>query len=223
MLLIAHRGASGTHPENTLAAFRAAFRLGAKAVETDVQQTKDGVLALIHDLTLERLTGSKRAVRAMSYAELRRAGVPGLRELLALAPKEAELHLEVKQPDPPCEGIEERLLRAIGRRRKRIVVSSFDAPTLARLRRLDSGLRLAFLTGTTPLAGALAFARRVRCEALHVSRRRLDARWLLACRERGLVLRVYTVNTWGEAERLAALGVSAVFTDYPDLRERGEA
>ncbi|MFA5138389.1 MAG: glycerophosphodiester phosphodiesterase family protein [Elusimicrobiota bacterium] len=228
MLLIAHRGASGTHPENTLAAFRAAFRMGARAVETDIQQTKDGVLVLIHDFTLERLTGSKRKVRGMRYSELSRvdagAGerIPMLEELLELAPKGEELHLEVKQPDPPQAGIEERLLGILARRPGRVVVSSFDARTLERLRKLDGRLRLAYLTGTVPLARALGFAARIRCEALHVSRRRLDAGWIREARARGLALRVYTVNTWSEARRLAAMGVSAVFTDYPDLRRRKE-
>lgn len=222
MLLIAHRGASGTHPENTLSAFRAAFRMGAKAVETDVQQTKDGVLVLIHDFTLERLTGSRRSVRAMSYAELPRTRIPRLEELLDLAPEGAELHLEVKQPDPPYKGIEERLLRLLDGRGRRVVVSSFDAPTLERLRGLDGRLRLAYLTGTAPLSRALRFAERIGCEALHVSRRRLDAEWARQARARGLALRVYTVNSWAEAGRLEAMGVAAVFTDYPDLRQRGE-
>ncbi|TMB12920.1 MAG: glycerophosphodiester phosphodiesterase, partial [Deltaproteobacteria bacterium] len=55
-LVIAHRGASGTSPENTLAAFRRAAELGADMIELDVQVTRDGAVVVIHDYTLERTT-----------------------------------------------------------------------------------------------------------------------------------------------------------------------
>ena len=58
-MLIAHRGGSLEAPENTLAAFRHAIEVGAKYVELDVQMSKDGVLVVIHDDTLDRTTNGK--------------------------------------------------------------------------------------------------------------------------------------------------------------------
>jgi glycerophosphoryl diester phosphodiesterase len=234
--LIAHRGASGRFPENTLASFRAALRMGARAMECDVQLSKDGRLVVIHDFTLERLCGRAVPVRSLSFAELSRldAGawkaprfggerIPALERLLRLVPAGVELHVEVKQPPRPYPGIEERLVKALRARPRRledIVVSSFSAPTIARLRRLDGGLRLAFLVGRAPLAAAVSLARRARCEAWHLSRRRCGPAWLRAAAREGLKVRVYTVNDRDEAVRLGKAGVEAVFTDYPDL-ERG--
>jgi glycerophosphoryl diester phosphodiesterase len=69
--VIAHRGASGSAPENTLAAFELAASQGADAIELDVRLTADGVPVVIHDDTLDRTTGGHGQVRARSLAELR--------------------------------------------------------------------------------------------------------------------------------------------------------
>lgn len=70
-LVIAHRGFSAQYPENTLAAFRAAFDAGADVVETDVRLTKDGVLVLSHDADLKRCSNGQGGVASMTLAELR--------------------------------------------------------------------------------------------------------------------------------------------------------
>ncbi len=69
--MIAHRGASGSAPENTLEAFELAVRQGADAFELDVRPTSDGVPVVLHDATLDRTTGGQGPVRALSLAELR--------------------------------------------------------------------------------------------------------------------------------------------------------
>ena len=59
VLNVAHRGASGSHPENTMSAIRAAVRLGVDSIELDVQRSRDGVLVLLHDTTLVRTTDAQ--------------------------------------------------------------------------------------------------------------------------------------------------------------------
>ena len=71
----AHRGASAYAPENTLEAFRQAVEMNADGIELDVQMTKDGVLAVIHDETLERLGGVKGWVKDFTYNELRHINI----------------------------------------------------------------------------------------------------------------------------------------------------
>jgi glycerophosphoryl diester phosphodiesterase len=73
--IVAHRGASIEAPENTLAAVELAWQLGADAVEIDVQLTRDGQLAVIHDATLERTAGIDRRVRDVDMSELRKIDV----------------------------------------------------------------------------------------------------------------------------------------------------
>src|SRR2546421_2473845 len=72
MLVIAHRGASGNAPENTLAAFRKAVALGATFIETDLQLSRDARFVAIHDGTVNRTTNGQGSVHDMTLADLRR-------------------------------------------------------------------------------------------------------------------------------------------------------
>src|SRR5687767_11213135 len=66
-----HRGASGTHPENTLVSFAGAVERGAQAFELDVHRTADGEIVVFHDETLERTTSGRGSIRQRTLAELR--------------------------------------------------------------------------------------------------------------------------------------------------------
>lgn len=108
--ICAHRGANSTHPENTIAAFKEAIRLGAHMIEFDVQMTKDGALVLMHDKTVDRTTNGQGAVADLSLEEIRKldAGswknpifkgekVPTLAEALKIMPKNIWLNVHVKR------------------------------------------------------------------------------------------------------------------------------
>ncbi len=107
--ICAHRGASDTHPENTLAAFREAIRLGAHQIEMDVQLTKDGHMVIMHDPTVDRTTNGKGRVSDLTLAQIKKldAGakknarftgerVPTLRESLEIMPSNIWLNLHLK-------------------------------------------------------------------------------------------------------------------------------
>lgn len=70
--IFAHRGASGTFPENTMAAFKHAAAIGADGIELDVQMAKDGRLVVIHDEKLDRTTSLKGYVKDLTYEEIKR-------------------------------------------------------------------------------------------------------------------------------------------------------
>ena len=231
--LIAHRGASGYAPENTLAAFELALKMGAKSVEFDVQQTKDGRLVVLHDTDLKRLAGVKRRVGAMSWLELSRldvgswfgaryAGerVPLLEEVLGLFKGKAVLQLELKQADRPYPGMARRVVELLASRpewQDKVVISSFHHDSLFEVRRLDPSARLGYLVGLTPRPAALAEAEELRCESVHMRARQADRTWARALHAAGRKMLVYTVNEPKEYERLRGLGVDAVFTNFPDL------
>src|SRR5437868_7957496 len=69
--VIGHRGGRALAPENTLAAFRNAIRLGADYVEIDVRATRDGHLVIMHDSTVDRTTNGSGAVRDLDFATIR--------------------------------------------------------------------------------------------------------------------------------------------------------
>lgn len=72
ILVAAHRGAHQDYPENSLASYREAIRLGVDIIETDVRATKDGVLVIMHDKTVDRTTNGKGNVCDLTFDELRR-------------------------------------------------------------------------------------------------------------------------------------------------------
>ncbi|HAH06231.1 MAG TPA: hypothetical protein DCM05_06840 [Elusimicrobia bacterium] len=234
MKLIAHRGACGYFPENTMASFKAAIDLGAASTEFDVQQTKDGELAVIHDLDLRRYDGSKAKVGELTYEELakrdlgswfsprfRGARAPRLKEVLdLLLRRRLELHVEIKQADVPYEGIEKRVLAALAAKptgKALCVVSSADHPTLHRLRKLDPQVRLGYLASHTPMEEALAEAAELACESVHISGRVFSEAWARGAHAKGMKLFVYTINDRSDAERLEARKADGIFSDFPDM------
>ena len=107
--ICAHRGASDTHPENTLAAFREAIMLGAQMIEFDVALTKDGQLVLMHDATVDRTTDGTGPVAELTLEEIQKldAGkwkdkkfkgerVPTLQEALEMMPENIWLNVHLK-------------------------------------------------------------------------------------------------------------------------------
>jgi glycerophosphoryl diester phosphodiesterase len=225
--VIAHRGASGTHPENTLAAFRRAEEVGAHMIELDVQLSRDGEVVVMHDDTLDRTTNGRGAVLAHSMAELRRldagawfapafAGerVPTLAEVLdAVA-----LPVNVELKAGGGAGLEARTLAVVEEARalERVVFSSFDPDALLRLRDLTADAELGVLWTRRALSTALALAQRVAARGLHLRKTAVSPEGLAAARESGLSVRVWTVNEPREFAHLKVAGAHGVFTDYPE-------
>src|SRR5215469_17036325 len=152
--LIAHRGASGHAPENTMAAFRRAVDLGARFIETDLRITRDARVIAIHDSTLDRTTSGKGQVHLQTLAQIRTldagawfakdggsfAGerVPTLREILDFAnERDIICYLEIKSG--PAWGVEHAVVALLGDRNAaaRVVILSFDPVTLDWVHRLD--------------------------------------------------------------------------------------
>lgn len=113
----AHRGWRSKYPENTMEAFRAAIELGVDQIETDVRITKDGVLVLIHDDTVDRTTNGIGRVCDLTLAELKAldAGsgtqIPTLTELMELVKNHPTLTLDLELKEYPTAGWEETAYR----------------------------------------------------------------------------------------------------------------
>ncbi len=226
--IIAHRGASGTCPENTLAAFRRATAVGADMIELDVQLTRDGHMVVIHDLLLDRTTNGSGPVATHTLAEIAAldagswfgaafAGerVPTLAEVLATTP--LPVNVELKAPVAP--GLEARALDVVrdASALARVVFSSFEVEALERLRGLAPAAELAvFLEAAAALPMALRVVQRVGARAVHVRKDAGTRAVLAAVRDAGLAARVWTVNAPEEFTRLVADGADAIFTDFPE-------
>ena len=178
--VIAHRGASGLAPENTLTAFVLAVEQGADGIECDLRLTRDGHIVVCHDASLQRTTNGHGLVHEHTLAELRLldAGyafttdrgatypfrglglrIPTFEEVLAALPSHVVVNAEIKSaPWDPADRqrgqvIAERVVALVRQRpdlRTRLLVSSFDSAVLDTVRRLDPELAVALCT--LPLA-----------------------------------------------------------------------
>ncbi|HKT46569.1 MAG TPA: glycerophosphodiester phosphodiesterase family protein [Candidatus Acidoferrales bacterium] len=229
MLIIAHRGASGYAPENTLAAFRKAVSMGATFIETDLQLSRDTRFVAIHDETLNRTTSGQGAVHDFTLAELRRldagswfgsefAGerIPTLEEILEFAKKhDVVFYLELKPAG--SWGGEHALVGALRESGEipRTVVISFDPSILATLRKTEPTLMTGLLFDgqiERPLERALEIgARQV------AVRGDLVSPWMIAeARRLDLQIVCWTVNHPAHMRLLMAAGVDGIMSDYPD-------
>lgn len=223
--VIAHRGASGQYPENTLLAFAKAKEQGADALELDVRLTADGVPIVLHDPTLERTTSGAGAVARLPLADVRRvdAGrgerVPTLAEVLdrfAATP----LLVEIKEPGAARATLAVlREHRAAGR----VLVGAFQRAALAPFRGTEfarSPVRVEVALFWAGSRLGLGLGSRS-CRAFSVPEysgrlRVVDRRFLAGARRAGLPVHVWTVDDPWEAARLRALGVCGIVTNYPE-------
>jgi len=240
-LRIAHRGASARAPENTLAAFAEAVRLGANAIELDVHLTADGVPVVIHDGTVDRTTNGRGEVAAMTLKDLRRldAGawfssrfrgerIPTLEESLEYARGRCGMNIEIKEPParrriargaPAApDAVACAVARAVARTRFNdlLVVSSFSPGALQQARAAMERIRLGFLVSRS-LRGLRAVHRRVRLFSVHPHVRLAGPRRIRLTRRLGLVVVFWTVNDLRLMRRLLALGGDGLMTDDPAL------
>jgi glycerophosphoryl diester phosphodiesterase len=215
--VVAHRGGVRLGAENSLTTFRQARDLGVDAVELDIHQSRDGALVVIHDETLQRTHGHPGKVSQLSLAELRAAGVPTLEEALD-ALGDLRLLIEIKQPrDARYEGLERRLLQLLRERDclSRVVVISFDADSLVRLRQLDPGIATGYLSGKAVDPAWVRSHLRATYYCPHYSR--VDAELVEKTRAEGLKLGVWTVNGPDDMRSMIRLGCNAITTDDPAL------
>lgn len=215
MLIIAHRGASSAAPENTLPAFDLALVQGADGLEFDVRLAACGTPVIIHDETLLRTHGLPERVDAMDAKALEALGVPLLATVLWRYVAEMRLFVEAKTADAALAAAAQmELLLASGVERDALILISFDHEALARAKDLYPALTIGASYGSPPdVAEASALPCMPRW--LPVRAECITAEIAQAARSAGLSLVAWTVNTQEEANRLHALGIDALMTDFP--------
>jgi glycerophosphoryl diester phosphodiesterase len=216
--VIAHRGASRLERENTVAAFQKAAELGADMVELDVRRSADAVLVVHHDAHLE----DGRAICSTAAADLP-AWLPTLEVALDACAGMA-VNIEVKN-DPAEPGFEaDRALSddvaAVVAARgdiDRVLVSSFDRPSLDRLRAVaDPPIAAAWLV-TVPPPDAVETLVAGGLQAFHPWWQTVDRSLVDRCHAAGLAVNVWTCDDPDAMARLAEWGVDGICTNVPDV------
>lgn len=227
MLIIAHRGASGYEPENTLAAFKHSLELKTDMIELDIHRLKTGELAVIHDAKVDRTTNGKGRVTSYSLERIKQldAGngqtVPLLSEVFDLVDKRVPINIELKglNTAKPLAALLRQYIDERSWPPEMFVVSSFNHVIIQQFMLLMPGIEACALIDQLPYwTSPLSFHRRLSAINFNVdSLRQKDVERI---HRLGKKIYVYTVDSGNTARYLEEIGVDAIFTNYPDVMHR---
>lgn len=237
MRLIGHRGARGEAPENTLSGFRYLNNLGVRAVELDIQVSRDGELVVIHDSFLERSTLGHGQVSQLTAAELAAVdachkafpawpdteGVPGLRAVMEILRDFDHIQFEVKARSEEDAQVVARQFPPLWREFNfggRAYTTSFNPRYLELVRQAAPEIPRGFLFELDFSEDPIAIALALGCRSLGPHQERCTAELVQAAHAAGLAVSTWTVNTRQRMTELAAIGVDSLITDFPKLALR---
>ena len=230
-LRIAHRGASGSAPEHTRAAFERALALGVDMIELDVQLSRDGELVVMHDLDLGRTTSGHGPVRAYEFAALKAldagawfaaefAGerVLSLEEVVRLVGGRARLNTEMKAAAADWEELARGLVTLLRRREvlNSTVTSCFEREALEMVRRYAPDARLGVLWRNADFSDAWRWARALGAVSVHPHWTLISESVVRTARARGLQVLAWTVNEAETMRQLIQIGVDGIVSDFPE-------
>lgn len=230
---IAHRGFSGKYPENTLLAFKKAIETGCDGIEMDVHLTKDDVVVIIHDETIDRTTNGTGRVCDYTYEQLCQFDassdymgvygfekIPTLREYFELIAdhKAFITNIELKTGVIWYKGIEEKVLELIDEfdRRDTVIISSFNHYCIQRMKALAPDVKCGYLEESWILnPGAYCKAGAVEC--YHPYFYNMVPEQVAELKENGIEINVWTVNTVTDIQDMLDKGVDGIITNFPDV------
>jgi len=232
--IIAHRGASAYAPENTLAAFKRAYELGATAVEFDVMLSAEGKPFVIHDETLPRTTNGMGIVGEVSNDYLASLdagawfskrfigeGIPAFDMLVSwLLQHKMVANIEIK----PCFTSHDTVIKTVDAilavldkmPNLKLLLSSFDYDALLYCHQVAPQYPLGVLFHEWDDEWCEK-AKAVDAYSVHFNQAILTKARVAMVKQAGFQVYSYTVNSQRRAKKLFSWGVDAVFSDYPDL------
>jgi len=243
-IVYAHRGGAALRPENTVEAFDHGIACGAEGLEFDVHLSKDGVVVVHHDVTLERTTNARGPVAAYTAAELatvdagfhfgdgrggypyrgRGIAVPTLRDVLQRYPS-AALIIELKVGGDELARRVVEDVRAAGAV-DRVAIGSFYTDALRAVRSCEPSIatgaareetRWALYRSWVGLRIRSATYREFQVPEWSGFTPIVTRRFVSAAHRAGVAVKVWTVNAETDMRRLVSIGVDGLITDHPDV------
>lgn len=230
---VAHRGASGYAPENTMAAFEKAVNMKSDYVEIDVQQTKDGELIVIHDTSVDRTTDGSGMVKDLTLEKLKEldAGswfgeefadekLPTLGEVLDTYRGKTGILIELKSPSL-YPGIEEKVAAELTKRNmnkpnnNKIILQSFNHESVdtfhSILPSVPTGVLVSYTMSDNDLREVSRYA-----DYVNPGKWLITSDYVERIHENGMEAQTWTVRDKESVEPLIQAGVDAIITDFPD-------
>lgn len=240
ILVIAHRGASGAAPENTMASFREAIKLKVDMIELDVHQTVDGVVVVIHDKTVERTTNGKGKVKEMTFEEIQQldAGswfdsqfknekVPSLEKIIQEMNGEVKLLIEVKKGNSYYPDIEKNIMTLIYKYNAKnwCIIQSFETEVINNFKQIDPEVELhKLVTGNIPglplyVDNSLKVGSIFKFDevaSINPNFRLINKKRVEKIHKNGQKVIAWTVNDVEDMKKCIDMGVDGIITNYPD-------
>lgn len=229
LIVVGHRGVAGSYPENTKASVQAAVNMGLPWVEVDVQPTKDNILVICHDHTINRCSNSKGRVDAYTLEELRNFDfgcwfseqfcgekIMTLEELLDIAQQnQLGLNIEVKVDKHDVSEVVSQLKRQLDHHplsRDKILLSSFSHDIIRELHQHCGGYKLGVLSERLSTKDK-ELLDEVRAYSCNLNYKWITERHIQYLRNHHFEIWCYTVN---DPDKFPYLDkVDAIFSDWP--------
>ncbi len=224
--IIAHRGAAGSRPENTMAAIEEALQQGTDWVEIDVQETADGKIAVVHDADLMKLAGQPLQIHATAFAELSSVDigswfapeyadqrVPLLRDVLEMTRDRAGLLIEFKHYGHAVD-LEAKVIDIVEDMgmADQVALMSLKYPSVQKSRALRPEWRSGVLA-----ASAVGNMARLDGDFMAVRTAMAQPGLIRSLHAAGKDIYVWTVNDPLQMSKMISIGVDGIITDEPGL------
>ncbi|HEK9101062.1 TPA: glycerophosphodiester phosphodiesterase [Bacillus pseudomycoides] len=219
-IIMAHRGYVSKGVENTKEALQGAIDAKADYAEIDVLQTKDGELAVIHDLKLKRLANANVQVSDLTMDELRKLtlsqdGFTGkistLDEMIKLAKNKIKLNIEVKLHGNEKDFVK-KVLDTIKENdfEKQCVIQTLHYPLIKEFKRANPNIKVGYI-----LYASRANLKYVQADFYVAEEYMLNKRLVKSARKLNKPIYVWTVNDMESLKKYYKLNVDGIITDYP--------
>lgn len=239
--MIGHRGAMGYAPENSMASFKLAQRMGADLVECDVHLSRDKKCIVMHDESVERTTSSYGLIRDLPEKKItsldcgawfskkyKGERVPTLKELLLWAGETLSLQarpmgvvIEIKNEPVRYFQIEKVVIETVLQTRmlERVIVISFDHGVVKRAKKIEPRLFTGILYNQS-LENPIRRAKEMHANAIFPRRNLVNKNLTKKAHQAGIGLYTWTVNEIPEMKKLIACGVDGIASNFPDRLNR---
>lgn len=229
ILIIGHRGACGYEPENTLASFEKAIKLGAKMIEFDVYKCKSRDIVIIHDDKVNRTTNGSGYVWDKTLKELKNLKmknnlsnseeqkIPTLIEALNFINGRCKMSIELKGENTaqPVYEIIKKFVEEKKYKYDDFLVSSFNQCELLEFQKLTKKIKTGVCIVGIP-ADYSKFAKKLNVSSIHPSLEFINKKFVSDAHKNKIKIYVWTVNEKDDFERLKKIGIDGIFTNYPD-------
>lgn len=235
-LIVAHRGSSKDAPENTLPAFKLAWKQNADAIEGDFFLTKDGEIICTHDKSTKRFNKKNLVIKDNLLSDLQKLDVgawhsknfagttmPTIADVFATLPPKKQIYIEIKcGPE-----IVPKLLQEIeksGLEDEQIVVISFNSSVIKKLKELAPQFTANWLSGfkrqvngklKPTFEDALTTLKSIKADGFSSSREGITKDFIKRVKEAGFQYHVWTVDNPKEAKKLVDWGAESITTNVP--------